>query len=235
MIEFASMTEQGGRDVNEDAVSVEIVDDQTQCFSVADGLGGHGRGDEAAHLAVQTAADVFRAFPEQEELTKTIFESAQKRVLFEKNERGERHSMKTTLSVLIFRQGKAAFGTIGAGSILLRSHDHSMSQLLCDVGQISPEEVRSHPDRNRLLRCIGEEWDGKSYELSPDALDYDRESAFLICTDGFWTLISDEEIEECLQDSATAQEWLDRMTAVVRERATVPDADNYTAVTVRIQ
>lgn len=244
MIDYASVTDKGGREVNEDAVGIEIVNEQTICFCVADGLGGHGRGDEASAIAVQNTCEIFRAFHDKPDLIETVFEAVQKRLLFEKKERRERFSLKTTLSVLTLRSGRVRQGTIGDtriytfwdGRVVQQTHDHSMAQLLCDAGQITPQEIRSHPDRSRLLRCIGEEWDnGKSYEIPFAETTYDDQTAFLLCTDGFWGLVEESEMELALKETATAQEWLDSMTALVRQRGEGTDADNYAAVAVRIK
>lgn len=243
MIDFATVTSKGAREINEDRIGITVLDDNTVCFAVADGLGGHGRGDLAAELAVNTAEDVFRSFYNKEDVLNLIFESAQKRVLFERKELGERFSLKTTLSALIFRNQKFSFGTIGDsrvlvfwnGNLVKRSHDHSFAQLLCDTGEILPEEVRTHPDRNRLLRCIGEEWGENSYELSGSETNYDTSTAILICTDGFWSLISEDDITGHLRESGSAQEWLSKMEAAVRYTGESMMSDNYSAVAIMIK
>ena len=171
-----------------------------------------------------------------------VFESAQKRILFERKELGERFSLKTTLAAVVFKDEKFSFGTIGDtrvlvfwnGNLVKRSHDHSFAQLLCDAGDISPEEVRSHPDRNRLLRCLGDEWGEKSYELS-EKDSYDQNTAVLICSDGFWTMISEEDILSALRESGSAQEWLSKMESEVKYAGESMDADNYSAVAVMIK
>ena len=243
MIEYASITSKGSREVNEDRIGITVLDDNTICFAVADGLGGHGRGDLAAELAIKTADDVFRAFYNRKDILKLIFESAQKRVLFERKELGERFSLKTTLSAAVFRGNKFSFGTIGDSRILVfrngslaeRSHDHSLAQLLCDAGDILPEEVRTHPDRNRLLRCIGDEWGQNSYELSESETVCDVNTAVLICTDGFWSLISEADITGYLKESGSAREWLSKMETVVSSAAEAIQSDNYSAITVMIK
>lgn len=243
MIDHASVTSNGARELNEDRIRITALDDDTICFAVADGLGGHGRGDAAAELAVQTSEDVFRAFSQNENVLNLIFESAQKRILFERKELGERFSLKSTLAAAVFRSDKLSFGTIGDTRVLLfwngnlvkRSHDHSFAQLLCDAGDITQEEVRTHPDRNRLLRCLGDEWGEQSYEITESGCCCDNNTAVLICTDGFWALISEDDIAEYLRESGSAQEWLSKMEAEVKSAGEYVDSDNYSAVAVMIK
>ena len=241
MTEYASVTSACGRDINEDRIGIVDIDGKSLCFAVADGLGGHGRGDEAAELAVRTAEDVFSAFCGQNDIISTIFQAAQKRVLFEQEERRLRHTMKTTLSVAALTEGVFRFGTIGDtriygfrdGKPSFRSHDHSLPQALADAGQISPDSIRTHPDRNRLLRCIGDTWDERNgFEPMADH-PASPGTSLLICTDGFWTCIGDETITDCLNRSENPGQWLSLMEEKVKAAAAgIKNADNYAAVAV---
>ena len=87
MIEFSSVTSDGGREINEDRLNTIKLDDNHFCFIVADGLGGHGRGDIASTIAVENAEDVFRSFCDNDDVVEQIFESVQKRVLYEQKHR----------------------------------------------------------------------------------------------------------------------------------------------------
>ena len=241
MIEYASITSACGREINEDRIG--IVDDSGKkfCFAVADGLGGHGHGDEAAELAVRSAEEVFSAFSGRSDVVPMIFRAAQKRVLYEREERRLRHTMKTTLSVVAVTDKVLRCGTIGDtriygfenGSAAFRSHDHSLPQALADAGYISQDMVRTHPDRNRLLRCIGDPWDERnSFELMT-VRTIGPGMSLLICTDGFWTNIDDDTIAGCLNSSESPAQWLSLMEETVKNSAgRIKDADNYAAVAV---
>ena len=79
-VDYALYTDKGKRDINEDGADVICVG-KSFCFVLADGLGGHGRGDEASACAVQTAREVFSGSPADEAVIACIFEKAQERLL----------------------------------------------------------------------------------------------------------------------------------------------------------
>ena len=57
------------------------------------------------------------------------------------------------------------------------------------------------------------------------------EDVFLLCTDGFWEYVYEEEMESLLYQAADPQQWLNRMEALLRTRAPA-DNDNFTAAAV---
>ena len=241
MLDYATLTSIGQRETNEDRIGVTDIGDDKYCFALADGLGGAGRGNEAAAIAVQCAGEVFSAFADKSNVLEMIFEAAQKRVLYEQKSRRVRNTMKTTLSVVTSVGGKLRFGTVGDtrvyifnnNAVEMMSHDHSVAQIFVDAGEMSPEDIRTSPDRTRLLRCIGEEWDDKKgYELSESAYMCSG-MAVLMCTDGFWNHVYEEMMSQCLWETRTASEWLAAMELILKESVRNEEADNYSAVAVR--
>jgi len=84
----------------------------------------------------------------------------------------------------------------------------------------------------RALRCLG-----NADYFRPVILDTAYEmrpgDEFLMCTDGFWEYVLENEMEELLSRSASGKEWLQQMEKVVLSR--VPENhDNYTAVGIRV-
>ena len=241
MLDYASLTSIGKRELNEDKIGITDLGEDRFCFALADGLGGPGRGKDAAAIAVQSAGDVFGAFSDRNDVLEMIFESAQKRVLYEQKIRRVRNTMKTTLSVVTLTGGRLRYGTIGDtriyifrdSKIEMISHDNSVAQALADAGDISPEDIRSHPDRTKLLWCIGEPWEDKNrYELS-EGIYMCRGMSVLICTDGFWNHIHEDMMSQCLWDTDTAAGWLSAMELIVKQDGSAEDADNYSAIAVR--
>lgn len=241
MLDHASLTSIGQRELNEDRIGITDLGEDRFCFALADGLGGPGRGGDAAAVAVQSAGEVFSAFSDRSDVLEMIFEAAQKRVLYEQKARRVRNTMKTTLSVVTSVGGKLRFGTIGDTRIYIFrdsrvgmiSHDHSVAQALADAGYISFEDIRNHPDRSKLLKCIGEEWDDKpGYELS-ESIFMCSGMSVLMCTDGFWGHIHEDMMAQCLWDTDTAAKWLDAMALIVKQDGSAEEADNYSAIAIR--
>ncbi len=241
MLDYASLTSIGQRELNEDRIGITDLGEERFCFALADGLGGPGRGGEAAAIAVRSAEDVFSAFSDRNNVLEMIFESAQKRVLYEQKTRRVRNTMKTTLSVVTLEGGRMRFGTIGDTRIYIFrdsrlemvSHDHSVAAALADAGEISREDIRNHPDRSKLLRCIGEPWGERDgYELS-EYMYMGSGMSVLMCTDGFWGRIHEEMMAQCLWETDTAARWLSAMEMIVKQDGDAGETDNYSAIAVR--
>ena len=239
---YCTMTNRGSRPVNEDSVGV-TEQGGLACFVVADGLGGHGMGDAASQLAVRAFDETFSGSGEKSlpELLSDAFLRAQADILREQRRLGAPSQMKTTAVALALRNGQAAWGHIGdsrlyafeRGKVKLRTLDHSVPQMLALSREISEKEIRGHPDRNRLLRVLGTAGEPPRFELS-EARPVGRIQAFLLCSDGFWELITEKEMGKMLKKSRTPGEWLEQMRAAAERQGGSTDMDNYSAVAVML-
>ncbi len=239
MVTYRQFTDPGSREVNEDCVHTCEKDGQLLCV-VCDGLGGHGRGDEASRLVTKEIVRFFRESDDFMEHMGEAFELAQRRLLEEQNRNGVKFEMKTTAAVLVLSQTECRWGHIGDSRIYLfknghfkfRTLDHSVPQMLAIAKDIREKDIRCHPDRNKLLRVIGSEWGAKSYELSPRT-EFKKGMAFLMCTDGFWELLEEKDMASLLRRSDTAGDWVDAMVAVIRENGKDRNMDNFSAIAVK--
>ena len=238
-MDYSMVTKKGERAINEDsAVCVER--DGNFCFVVADGLGGHGRGDEASQAAVAAFEREFsRDAQGAGEYIRRAFAAAQDAVMEMQIVKRARFGMKTTAVALAIIDGKGAFGHIGdsrlyvfkKGKIIRRTLDHSVPQMLALSGEIKQKKVRGHPDRNKLLRVIGVEWDSSGFEAS-DEFDLAECQAFLLCSDGFWEFIDEKRMRSALKNSPDAEKWARVMTTEVEKNGAARNMDNYTVIAV---
>lgn len=241
MIDFATVTLSGGREINEDSIKVVEIDDDNMCFVLADGLGGHGRGDEASTLAVDTVEAVYKEYYEAENFMENSFETVQKDLLEKQKQCGTRNSMKTTMVVLKISEYEVQWGHIGDSRIYFfeknklvkRTLDHSVPQMLVHMGEIKEKNIRNHPDRNKLLRVMGTEWNNLKYDIE-NPIKRNEGIDFLLCSDGFWELIDEKKMQKFLKKSSTAAQWLKSMTKEVEKNGKNREMDNYSAIAVRI-
>jgi serine/threonine protein phosphatase PrpC len=70
------------------------------------------------------------------------------------------------------------------GRILHRTRDHTLVQQLIDEGRIREEAVATHPERNRLLQCIGGYQAPRPDPASRAPLE--KGDVLVLCSDGFW-------------------------------------------------
>lgn len=239
MITYSSITKNGSRPLNEDSIGF-LEKNGTFCFVLCDGLGGHGMGDVASALVKD---EFLTAFSEGSVLDtsfiKREFVAAQEKLLQKQSELSAKSKMKTTAVCMICDGKKAFVGYIGdsrfyafsKNKVKVQSKDHSVPYMLYLSKEIKENEIRNHPDRNMLLRVMGSEWKGSMYEVFKP-LNLKQHQAFLLCSDGFWELITENEMCELLQKSETVEEWLEAMTEVVQKNGIDKDMDNYSAIAI---
>ena len=236
---YKLLTHQGNREYNEDS-AVCVESSGNYCFVVADGLGGHGKGEVASQKLVEVFKREFEAAqPHDTRFLPKAFETAQDEIMLMQREQGTKFEMKTTAVCLTVIENKCQWGYIGDSRLYLfkknkvRFHtlDHSVPQMLALSGEIKEHQIANHPDCNRLLRVVGVEWDSPRYELSEEAELTDCQ-AFLLCTDGFWECIEPKKMGAFLKKSAQAEEWAEMMMAEVQKNGQGTDMDNNTAIAV---
>ena len=238
MILTAKYTDQGGRELNEDSHGI-FVKNGCICAVVADGVGGHGGGDKASGLAVRGINKLYQNSQEdlpKEEVSEWVQQINQAVCQMQTKE----CCMKTTLCTFFTDNWSCFWAHVGDSRIYYfkenklfsMTTDHSVSQMAALSGEITQDEIRHHEDRNKLIRSIGNQC-----EIKVDISEWTDVSmgshAFLLCTDGFWEYVLEEEMEETLRNSRNPVQWIERMSNILRKR--VPENnDNNTAVAVWI-
>lgn len=245
MLHTASVSHIGDRPVNEDSCAVCPLDDGA-LLCLADGLGGHGRGDEASQTAVGCAgalitqpAQAGEAPPLPDALLQSIFEAAQTALHARQQQEGCPGAMKTTLNLALVQADTLYWGHVGdsrtyvfrKNRVLCRTRDHSVPQALVASGELREKDIRRHPDRNRLLRVLDGGEEPPRFELK-DPLALDAGDALLLCSDGFWENITEREMQKALKKArGDVRLWLQSMDAVVQRRGSRHGGmDNNTAV-----
>lgn len=234
-IRTACLSDKGGRAINDDTVRVEKKDDCLWAY-VGDGLGGYAGGQQASQAA---GTALWEACARGSLLTDAQLIGAaglanQAVLQLQKEKQGR---MKTTLVFLVIEDGRARWMHVGdsrlyhfrGGYLQRQTLDHSVSQMAVLMGEITPQEIRFHEDRNRVLRALGGE--NAKPELSQTQILTENEDVFLLCTDGFWEYVFEPEMEQTLRQSSTPQEWLESMEKILHSR-TPSDNDNFTAAAV---
>ena len=226
----------GGRQINEDTCAVFHKKRKEHCFVVADGLGGHGCGAQASQTAVASISEIFLSdeleYPED---FLAWFQKANKAVF---DIQSTNCKMKTTLVALYIKDNDAMWAHIGDsrlyhfvnGRLVEQTLDHSVSQMAVLCGEISSDEIRGHIDRNRLLRALGRE-ENVRIEVSEKINLKGKKHAFLLCTDGFWEYIYENEMEEALLAADSAEQWMNNMLVYMKSHMKKGN-DNNTAIAI---
>lgn len=241
MIEFSMCSEVGERLHNEDHIGMFQMEEHF-CFVLADGLGGHGKGEVASETAVHKAVEVFAAEKgNQEDYLNQAFCAAQAEILNVQKVSFENADMKTTMVILQIEGSIIRWGHIGDSRLYYfknkklerRTLDHSVPQILVASGEIREKEIRHHPDRNRLLKVLGGPEKQPRFEKS-EPVGMEQGQVFLLCSDGFWEWIDEKKMTQCLKRSKTPKEWLLRMQEIILKNGSGKGMDNYSAIAVFI-
>ena len=226
------------REHNEDNFAVLELAGKT-LFIVADGMGGHEGGEVASRIAVETACKlvqkehVLRA--DNLDLVERAVQEANLRVREEGANRGS--DMGTTLCVALVENDVAYVANVGDsrvywienGSLSQITTDHSLVAKLVAIGKLIKEEARNHPKSNLLFRTVGNE---EAVTVDTFRVPLKKTGTLLLCTDGLWGDVVDEEIEWVCsreEDPVSAGDWL---IDLARENG---GKDNITAVVVKVR
>ena len=230
----AHITDKGVRAVNEDCVHLFRVED-VDVAVVSDGLGGHGDGEIASKLVIETIETCFKMFPEfSEENIKQILYAAHQNILALHS--GEKNCKATVVvafmkqdEIIVAHSGDSRFYSFGLLGITHMTRDHSVSQMAVDMGQISHEDIRNSPDRNKVLHCLG----GSEFKvvIHRQKRKNHTHKGILLCTDGFWQNVSEKEMMATLRKSKDAKQWMEQMISILEAKQDEKQ-DNYSAIVV---
>lgn len=241
-----SICKQGGREYNQDFLDLTVGDDGA-CLVVCDGLGSYYGSEVASRICankiVETYSQIKQLDPERAvrpEFCQSYIQTAHNCVIDEKERNPKIKSSCTTVACVISNFRTTVMSHIGDTRVYFfknkhlhfQTKDHSLSQIAVEMGQIPLRDIRSHKDQNKLTRVLGSD-----YYIPPDCDIYNSPlqpgDAFLICTDGFWEYVYEEEMEEDIATSQTPDEAIAKMEKRLLERVTKFN-DNYSAIVAMV-
>jgi serine/threonine protein phosphatase PrpC len=183
-------------------------------YLVADGMGGHQNGEIASNLAAQTVSKALieqyfeahvydrQSFTEEEiqEHIKAAVDEAQ--TLIKRRVPGG----GTTLTLAMGFNETFYSAHIGdsrlylvdlEGRLSLKTKDHSLVKRLVDLGEITENQAREHPQRNVLYRALGQV---DTLEPDLDRFTLEKGEKLMLCSDGLWNVVEKEQMEKVLWD-----------------------------------
>jgi len=203
-VEYADITLLGAREENQDKVTA-AVDEHAALLLVVDGMGGHAEGARAAETTQKVILEAFWNTPHPLFDPLGFLHMTLGRAHEEVVRIGGRiqleHRPRATCAVCIVQQQSAWWAHVGDsriyhvrdGAVVQRTRDHSHVELLLREGLITADQVHNHPMRNFVECCLGGD------PILPDMSLSARQplaagDVLLVCTDGMWGSLKDEEI-----------------------------------------
>lgn len=235
-VDIFHYTNQGTRPINEDSFDVSVKDGN-YTVAVCDGLGGHECGEVASGTAVK---NIISGIDSLEEVSAESIQNVMSRIndflIKKQQENPNVNGMRTTAVACILRDNNLWYFNTGDSRIYIfrngylnsMSKDHSISMTNVDMGEMRFRDIRTDPDRNKLYKVLGQEINGEVSTVY-NTINLQPGDAFLLCSDGFWEYVLEEEMEVDLSKAGSAEDWADFMLVRLLNRVH-GDYDNYTVV-----
>jgi PPM family protein phosphatase len=228
----------GGRKVNQDRLAYSYSKD-VLLMVIADGMGGHARGEIAAEIAVNTLNNRFQSearttLRKPREFLETAIHAAHRAIVAFADKHDMLECPRTTIVAVVIQGGRAQWAHVGdsrlycfrKGRLATTTQDHSRVQQMIDAGILTPEQAAVHPDRNKIYNCLG--------GVLPPTVTISEEwplqvgDSVWISTDGFWGPMSADFIAGKVERESV-------MTLVPKlmeeaERKAGADSDNLSVV-----
>ncbi len=220
------------RDRNEDRF---WADPSLGAYLVADGVGGHARGDLAAQTAVEAIREVVSAGGRPaEDLARAAIAEANNRIFAI----GGNNGMSCVLTLALVEGCQVTVGHVGdsrlylvwKGGIRKITPDHSLVGEIEDAGSLTETQAMRHPRRHEVLRDVGTRRHSGADEGFIDirTCRFHRQAALLLCSDGLTDHLTSSEIREIAERySGSAEEVANELVDAANSRG---GRDNITAV-----
>ncbi len=226
------------RDNNEDFFAINPA---IGIYMVADGMGGHNAGEIASEEACKTVLSYFRNHSDEIKFDKkdledtfwTALQEANTTVLNMASENTRYRGMGTTLIVAMVHEDDLYVSHIGDVRAYLwhgedleqLTEDHSVVWQLVKRGEMSKEEARLSNMKNQITQAVGI---GPTIVPSFVNCPLEQGDKLMLCSDGLWDMLSDDQIAEIMGSSKTARELTEALVIKANEAG---GHDNITVVT----
>lgn len=264
-VNFCTKTDKGKvRPTNEDQfrvydVTIPVVAEAKRgaLFVVADGMGGHRAGEHASRLACEKMGDYFLELREGlyfhlddeilDLLEKTI-QDVNSAIYGESIQKPEFSGMGTTLTAVVIKGEKMFIGHVGDSRVYLfregefvknldretsfLTEDQSEAAELVKLEKMTQEEAEASKLRNVLTQAVGSVEEVDVYTRVQKLM---RGDLILMCTDGLYSMMSEEDIKGVLTEVALRGNRLQEYCDLLVERANEKGGkDNITVILLRI-
>lgn len=218
------------------------MDSRAVYFALADGLSKYGGGENAARIACVGAIDMLTDSEQLDDsyIFSNIYKNLSAKIKSEQDLQSPFNKVSTTLNLVYFYSGKAYESHIGNSrtycfknkKIYSCTTDHSQAAEMVKAGIISENNLRSSKMRKVLLKSLGVDLFDNIQEITTPVL-LEKGDDYLICTDGLWECITEENIEKALQNSENPHMWLSNMIKCICD-ADIKNKDNMSAIAIHI-
>lgn len=216
-------------------------------FILCDGMGGHEKGEVASATVCETMSNTILSRwspnePLSDELLQQAIEDAYNAL--DAKDNGEEKKMGTTMTFLCFHSEGVTVAHIGdsriyqlrpatkqmPAQIVFKTRDHSLVNDLIDIGEITEEEAKNHPQKNVITRAMQPCQERRAKATIAHLTDIQAGDYFYMCSDGMLEQTSDDNLLFII----TNQKKSDKEKVELLRNVTEDNKDNHTAHLIHI-
>ena len=226
------ITSPGDFKINKDYFAYLELDDYA-CWVLADSLDS-ATDVLSAEIVVNSILNDFREKPSlKKRKIKKYIKNAHQRL----KEESRTMSLQSTVLVVVSDYHSLRWGYVGntrlyhlrKEKIKVKTKDHSIAQMMLEVGDIGEQQLNQHQERNNLEQYLGQEKRisptiAKKKELKDDDI-------LILCTSGFWEHVSDYDLESDLEEVKDPQELVEKLELKMLSQ-TSDSLDNYSIISI---
>jgi serine/threonine protein phosphatase PrpC len=241
--QYAEISLRGAREDNQDRVTA-AVSEHAALLLVLDGMGGHAEGERAAEIARKVLVESFWHAAQPLLDPMGFLHLALGHAHGEVAALGAGLPMeqrpRATCAICIVQEGTAWWAHMGDsriyllrdGAIRRRTRDHSHVEVLLQEGLISESQAQTHPMRNYVECCLGGDPILPEMSVARCQRVYSGD-VLLVCSDGFWANLSEEDILASLFSGAPLKDSLQALADLAVRRGGA-GSDNTSAAVLRL-
>jgi len=234
-IDASALSDVGrSRRFNEDFFGV---DNERRLYLVADGMGGHGHGEIASRLVVQSVRDAMPAGEAGARQLQGAIERANREVLAAVERDRSLEGMGTTLVALQLHGDSAIVAHVGDSrayrlrdrQLKLLTSDHTWVNEQINAGNISESQALTHPFKSVITRALGGD---TNVQVDTTEVELEPGDVYLLCSDGLTGMVPEERIRELLGRREPPDETC---RALVQDANEAGGRDNITVVLLAVE
>lgn len=240
-IDYARASQRGDRKINQDRCEV-FEHDGIIVLVLADGMGGHPKGEVAAQMFVDSAYHLLKnsdtASFNADEFIHLVMKTAHKNIRHFGIQKRPPIFPRSTGVIVVIQNGRMQWSHLGDSRTYLfrqgqahrRSLDHTQVELMRLKGQIEDSDSQSEASgRSGVSKCLGGKKKLPDIEITPP-MPLHHDDILLLCTDGIWSQLKEAQLQTLMLDKNGSLK--ERTSNLVDEavKAGHPNSDNATAL-----
>lgn len=173
-------------------------------FMVADGMGGHTKGELASNAVLTVFKERYKELDTAANIHNAIRLAKETLNRLAEKDPGSL-GLGTTIAGMVFSDTSAFLINCGdsrvyeaKGPLRKITKDHSLVQELVDDGTITEQDMRTHPQKNIVTSAVIGDLTSSPPRYSLEELSVKKGQRFLLCSDGLWESVSQPDMAECL-------------------------------------